>query len=149
MNYLLNLVSAKNRVLVPCFKMLVYNFLPHIKPPEKIATGNKENAIPVFIKLEEENRIYNNIHTIINKILLIVPTACTSLFPILEEYFPHKREDLEKHKFYLNNVLRISEYAPVLRERILALVVDKLLSIDKLDWRILLMMKKICNLKLS
>jgi len=129
-NYILNLVSAKNIILVPCFKMLISNLFPHLKPPEKVPLGNKENTGTVFIKPEEEKRIFDYIHTTINRILLIVPTGCTSLFPILEEFFPHKREDLEKHKIYLNNVLRISDYVPVLRERLLALVVDKLLSID-------------------
>jgi len=110
--------------------MLICNLFPHLKPPEKVPLGNKENTNTVFIKPEEEKRIFDYIHNTINRILLIVPTGCTSLFPILEEFFPHKREDLEKHKIYLNNVLHISDYVPVLRERLLALVVDKLLSID-------------------
>ncbi|KAL3657786.1 hypothetical protein V7S43_017357 [Phytophthora oleae] len=75
-------------------------------------------------------------HQTLQRVLTLVPTAANVLFPNLCEHFPHKRMDAPTQVAYLRNVLRVTGYVGGLRERVLGLVIDKLVSIDveiKLD----------------
>jgi RNA polymerase I-specific transcription initiation factor RRN3 len=70
------------------------------------------------------------IHATLLNICRCVPSASSALFPFLLDNYPHKSHPATAHKVYLKNLLRISEYAPELRDRILEAIVDRLIQID-------------------
>jgi RNA polymerase I-specific transcription initiation factor RRN3 len=53
---------------------------------------------------------------------------------IITENFPHKSEDVQAHVWYVKNVLRIVKYAPVLRNPLWALLIDRAVNIDVSSW---------------
>jgi RNA polymerase I-specific transcription initiation factor RRN3 len=74
--------------------------------------------------------IHEHAHYALRDLLTLIPTSPATLFPILEEYFPHKRRDVAYLHYYLRALLNLSEYCPVLRERILNLIISHLIQID-------------------
>jgi RNA polymerase I-specific transcription initiation factor RRN3 len=52
------------------------------------------------------------------------------LFSTLQQNFPNRRGDVETHRVYLLNILKIVHYFPALRDRILELCLDKLIQLD-------------------
>lgn len=69
-------------------------------------------------------------HTSLQKVVRMVPSSPTILFPVLMDNFPHKLRDTETQQMYVKNLLRISEYTPNLRDRIVAAIVERLIQID-------------------
>lgn len=75
--------------------------------------------------------INDRIHYALKFILGLVPTATFStLFPTLVAEFPHKSEKKQAHKNYMRNLLRVLEYAPALRNKVLAMLTDKVIKVD-------------------
>ena len=74
--------------------------------------------------------VYDRLHTLLQHLLSLIPTMVTTLHPILVRHFPHKRENLASHITYIRNILRISEYCPSLADRIMDVVIDKIIQID-------------------
>lgn len=75
--------------------------------------------------------IDDRIHYALQFILDLVPTAAFStLFPALVAEFPHKSEKKQAHKNYMKNLLRVLEYAPALRNKVLAMLTDRVIKID-------------------
>lgn len=52
------------------------------------------------------------------------------MFPLLVAEFPHKRESIRAHVTFVKNILTILDYAPVLREQVLAIIIDRIIKID-------------------
>lgn len=73
---------------------------------------------------------HERVHLALKYILGLIPTGATSLFPLLAKEFPHKRESIYAHTVYVKNILRVLEYAPVLRTQILGLVIDRIIQVD-------------------
>lgn len=75
--------------------------------------------------------IDDRIHYALQFILDLVPTAAFStLFPALVAEFPHTSEKKQAHKNYMRNLLRVLEYAPALRNKVLAMLTDRVIKID-------------------
>lgn len=75
--------------------------------------------------------IVDRIHYTLQFILDLVPTAIFStLFPALVAEFPHKSERKQAHKNYMRNLLRVVEYAPALRNKLLAMLTDRVIKVD-------------------
>lgn len=75
--------------------------------------------------------IDDRIHYALQFILDLVPTAAFStLFPTLVAEFPHKSEKKQAHKNYMRNLLRVLEYAPALRNKVLAMLTDRVIKVD-------------------
>ena len=66
----------------------------------------------------------------LKSVLLLVPTGISSLFRVLTEHFPPKRASAAEHRKYVRHLLRVSLELPPLRDRILAIIVDKMIQID-------------------
>ncbi len=62
--------------------------------------------------------------------LRLVPNGISSLFRVLGEHFPPKRSPAAEHRTYVRHLLRVSEDIPPLRDRIFAIIVDKMIQID-------------------
>jgi len=69
-------------------------------------------------------------HVMLQRVLSLIPTGPSLLVPILTESFPHYREGQIAHITYVSNLLRIVEYAPILKSQILALIIDRIIQID-------------------
>lgn len=70
------------------------------------------------------------IHRAIKAILAQVPTGRSVLFPILSEFFPHKRFSRNVQTEYTSQLLQMCTYEPMLQARILELIVSKCLEMD-------------------
>ena len=82
----------------------------------------------------ELHSVLDSLHDLLHATLLnicrCVPSASSALFPFLLDAYPHKSHAVTAHKVFLKNLLRISEYCPELRDRILETIVDRLIQID-------------------
>jgi RNA polymerase I-specific transcription initiation factor RRN3 len=74
--------------------------------------------------------IYSRLHSLLRSILRLIPTLPSTLSPLLDLYFPKKREHRDGHICYLSNILKIASYCPDLRPKIVQLCVEKCLKID-------------------
>jgi len=122
-DFLVHLNSAQPVFLIRTLETFVRNFLPKVGPNARINVAHTE-------------RICNYIHTGLKKILWIIPAASSKLWPLLQEFFPHRVIHIDMQQLYLKNLLCIMDYCPTLRERIIQMIIDKMIQIDveiKLD----------------
>ena len=70
------------------------------------------------------------IHKAIRRVMDLVPTGRGVLFPILSDFFPHKRFDRVIQTAYVRQLLHICSYEPLLQHRILDLIIKKCLEMD-------------------
>ncbi|RPA94443.1 RNA polymerase I-specific transcription initiation factor RRN3 [Choiromyces venosus 120613-1] len=116
-----NLVSAHSNYMDLIVNMLVQHlvWLPS-------SAGKLPNHTPV-----KRSVIYERVHYALQFILDLVPTAAFStLFPALISEFPHKTESKKAHVTYVTNLLRVIEYAPSLRNKLLTFITDRVIKID-------------------
>lgn len=66
----------------------------------------------------------------LKKVMSIVPTAGKVIFPVLVEHFPHKITPVNVQTGYLKNLLHIIQYVSSIQDRIIGLIVEKLVAID-------------------
>lgn len=119
--FLGNLVSAHAGYMGIVTKMLVSK-LGYL--------GWSEGRIRNYPVVDRET-MYDRIHYALQYILDLVPTAAVStLFPELVSKFPHRSEKRQHHTAYLKNVLRVVDYVPALRQKLVAVATDKTLRID-------------------
>lgn len=86
----------------------------------------------MFIETVEEGLLERRqlIHRAIRNIILHVPTGRSVLYPILVEYFPHKRFSRNVQTEYVTQLLYICSYEPMLQANILELIFTKCLEMD-------------------
>ncbi|KAL8670771.1 MAG: hypothetical protein Q9168_004713 [Polycauliona sp. 1 TL-2023] len=118
--FLANLVSAQTLYLPDVLRMLVENITA--APPSQTQS---EDVVDV-----PRSRIYQRAHKIIQYLLQIIPSACRILVTIVTNTFPHQSDSRRAHVIFTHNLLRITEYAPVLRADILTLITERLIKID-------------------
>ncbi len=70
------------------------------------------------------------IHRCLKHLLQLIPSASSSLPPIISSSFPFPTDSTKAHVDYVRNLLKLTEYAPALKGSILALVTDRLVKID-------------------
>ncbi|KAF9903297.1 hypothetical protein EC991_003989 [Linnemannia zychae] len=119
MTFLGNVVSAHAFYVVPVQTMLVHKLTNRYRPA--FAGG-----VPTISRDAQHERV----HQALKYILGLIPTGATSLFPLLASAFPHKRESISAHSMYVKNILLVLKYAPVLRNQILGLVIDRIIQVD-------------------
>ncbi|KAF9990780.1 hypothetical protein BGZ75_010035 [Mortierella antarctica] len=116
--FLGNVVSAHAFYVVPVQDMLV----------KKLTTRYKSAA--EHASTIAKDRQHERVHQALKYILDLIPTGPTSLFPLLASEFPHKRESINGHITYAKNILKVLEYAPVLRTQVLGVIIDRIIQID-------------------
>ena len=84
----------------------------------------------LLIPVSPSSDFHPRIHMTIRNILALVPSASTSLIPLLSENFPHKRESVALHERYVHHLVQIIQYAPLTREPIIEIMMDRALQID-------------------
>ncbi|KAL6052436.1 DNA independent RNA polymerase I transcription factor [Balamuthia mandrillaris] len=81
-------------------------------------------------EVEVSERIFKYIHQAIARVLELAPTSITPLFSALSANFPHRRLDVDTQRFYLSNLLQLTQYCPALRGSVLSIAVKKALELD-------------------
>ena len=138
-----NIVSAHSYYVVPVLTALVklfrYDVVLSISSPSKSTfqapTPNFDSDKP-FTKSTDPTYIPSmavitkRTHALMAQILALIPTGSSALLPILTFQFPHKRLDNTTQIWWLKNLLGLLDYAPVLTDQLLMLVVEKIVAIE-------------------
>ncbi|ETW09253.1 hypothetical protein H310_01652 [Aphanomyces invadans] len=151
-----HLVTAHTSFLQPTIHMLVRN-LQRVPRPAPVSvsplavqiksTLSRRVSIPAIhagpseADLNAEFEVvlqqrFAAVHVAFEKVLQLVPASIHHVFHCLCDYYPHKRLETPIQLSYLNNLFQLTTYAKGLQERVLGLVVEKLVAIDveiKLD----------------
>ncbi|KAG0347858.1 hypothetical protein BG004_006731 [Podila humilis] len=117
LSFLGNVVSAQAVYVVPVQCMLV----------KKLVHRHRSSSLDTHITFTQQ---YMRVHQALKYILDLIPTGPTSLFPLLVAEFPHKRESIRTHATFVKNILNILDYAPILCEQILSIIIDRIIKID-------------------
>ena len=70
------------------------------------------------------------VHNGIRTLLWIAPMTALTIVPVISEHFPHKRMPINRVKGYFAQVLKLCTYAPAIRDRVLRIIIDRLIEID-------------------
>jgi len=76
------------------------------------------------------DQLSSRIHVALKYLLRLIPSASSTLLPILAAKFPYAEETKKLQITYIENLIRLSDYAPELKSDILALITDRLVKID-------------------
>ncbi|KAJ1649560.1 DNA independent RNA polymerase I transcription factor [Dispira simplex] len=126
--FLGNFVSAQPSSTAPAIEHLVR----HLAAPNVFLEGDDGSSTHTTITslTVSQAEVYNRAHIALQRILSLVPTAHSVLYPALAARFPHKTRSLTHHQQFVNNLLRILDYVPSLRSQLIRLLVDRMIQID-------------------
>ncbi|XP_061192705.1 RNA polymerase I-specific transcription initiation factor RRN3-like [Saccostrea echinata] len=120
---LVGLVCVHSYYLRASLRMLVKYFTPAIN---KSAPDTE-----VSMEIQQTNEaVFLNIHMVLKAILDSVPMSSTVLLPLLHDLFPFLGKAAYIQECYIRNLLQITTYLPSARQRILELVIDRMLKLD-------------------
>jgi len=131
--FLSNLVTAEGRFLVPVLRALVHNFsLDHghfemaAAPADMsaVVADNQRDAKAVLDQIQEYS------HRILSQLLSLIPSASTCLVPIVLVAFPHRRLPLQPQLRFARNCMKLCDYAPSCRDRVVLGITERLLLMD-------------------
>jgi RNA polymerase I-specific transcription initiation factor RRN3 len=75
-------------------------------------------------------QLFSRIHVALKFLLRLIPSASSTLSPILSSKFPSSDDGKKVHIAYIENLIHVIEYAPELKSDIFALITDRLVKID-------------------
>ena len=139
LNLMICLVSSNATFLIPCLDFLVKSF--HVEAADTAAAAaagdaasgsalDDSNSVSSGALSSEPNQRCQQIHYTLNSIIRLAPAGLAELFPMLAKRFPHKRFSLTRLAGYVQHLLRICDYLPVLQPKIFDLIVLKCLELD-------------------
>jgi len=70
------------------------------------------------------------LHNTLKRILEIIPDSVNNIANNLKLLYPHKSTDGAVQKFFLENIIEITNYCPILLEFMIGLIIDRLIQID-------------------
>ncbi|OAA37239.1 RNA polymerase I specific transcription initiation factor RRN3 superfamily [Metarhizium rileyi] len=119
-HFLAALVSAQGSYLVPVLSMMVEKFSD---------TRPSAWSVPDF---PEVSRVImrDRLHSTIEYILQMFPSAVTVLENLLSSKFPFPDESVRVHMAYIHNLLQVKKYVPDLQDEILDLILNRVVKID-------------------
>jgi RNA polymerase I-specific transcription initiation factor RRN3 len=75
-------------------------------------------------------QLSSRVHVALKYFLRLIPSASSILSTILSSKFPSSDESKKVHVAYIENLVRLTEYAPELKHDIFSLITDRLVKID-------------------
>ncbi len=75
-------------------------------------------------------QLIGRVHMALKYLLRLIPSASGTLSPILRDRFSFSTDNTKKHMHYVNNLIRILDYAPELKGDIFSLITEKVVTID-------------------
>ncbi|KAK6615367.1 RNA polymerase I specific transcription initiation factor RRN3 [Botrytis cinerea] len=118
--FLGNLVSAQGAYVGLVLGTLVDNFTG-----VRVSSGRLPGCPDV-----NRDTLSSRVHFALRYLLRLIPSASATLSPILSTKFPFADESKRVHVTYINNLVRVLEYAPELKSDVFALITDRLVKID-------------------
>ncbi|MCJ1391177.1 hypothetical protein MMC18_004039 [Xylographa bjoerkii] len=115
-----NLVSAQGVYLGDVLRMLV-GYLVNAPGRDSLVLG--ESPVP-------RSQIQNRAHAALRYLLRLIPSASGVLSSIVTNLFPHSSDSKRAHVAYVQNLLKVIEYAPELQAEVLSLITERLVKID-------------------
>jgi RNA polymerase I-specific transcription initiation factor RRN3 len=76
------------------------------------------------------DQLHSRVHVAIKYLLRLIPSASGVLSPIISKKFPDSEESKKVHVTYIENLLRLIEYAPELQSDVFSLITDRVVKID-------------------
>lgn len=70
------------------------------------------------------------VHCTLETLCKVHPAATGVLVQVLQERFPYWKANTETHTVFLGNALRVTQYLPAVRDRVIKLAVAKVMAID-------------------
>ncbi|KFY84499.1 hypothetical protein V500_09292 [Pseudogymnoascus sp. VKM F-4518 (FW-2643)] len=119
-NFLGNLASAQGAYVGTVLSMLVGKF-----STLRISHGRLADC-PIVHRTQLSSRV----HTALKYLLRLIPSASGTLAPILAAKFPFSDESKKAHMAFIDNLIKITDYAPELKSDIFALITERLVKID-------------------
>ncbi|KAI5465984.1 RNA polymerase I-specific transcription initiation factor RRN3 [Mariannaea sp. PMI_226] len=119
-HFLAALVSAQGSYLSPVLSMMVEKFSD---------TRPSVWCVPDFPEVSRET-MRDRLHSTLQYLLQMFPSAMPVLETLLGTKFPFPDESMRVHMAYIDNLLRIKNYVPVLRDEILDLIINRVVKID-------------------
>ncbi|KAI7867022.1 RNA polymerase I-specific transcription initiation factor RRN3 [Spinellus fusiger] len=111
-----NLVSAHSIYVVPIVNGLVGGF-------------KFRQRLPAY-SVVSRTVVYERNHEAVRSILRLIPTSASSLFVAIVRHTPYHRLSTADQAAYVNSVLEVMDYAPVLQRQILGVLIDHIVQID-------------------
>ncbi|KAI1120917.1 RNA polymerase I-specific transcription initiation factor RRN3 [Nemania abortiva] len=118
--FLAALVSAQGPRLTQVLSMIVEKFSGS-RPSEWAVEGWPTVA---------REAAHDRLHAALRYILQLFPVAESVLEPILASKYPFHEEPKRSHLAYVNNLLRLRQYSPGLKNDIMDLIISRLIKID-------------------
>lgn len=75
-------------------------------------------------------QLFSRTHMALKYLLRLIPSASSTLSPILASKFPFSDDSKKAHVTYVRQLIRILDYAPELKSEIFALITERLVKID-------------------
>ncbi|KJZ80604.1 hypothetical protein HIM_00454 [Hirsutella minnesotensis 3608] len=119
-HFLAALVSAQGSFLAPVLAMMVEKFrLSH----------SSSWSVPDFTEISRD-QMRDRLHSTIQYLLQIFPSAVAVLENMLGAKFPFADESMRIHMAYIRNLLLVKDYVPSLQDEILDLILNRVVKID-------------------
>ncbi len=80
--------------------------------------------------MNEKELLFERAHFLLHRVLNLIPAAHSVLIQVLKTQFPHTSESTICNLDYIQNLIKVIDYASVLRGQILTLIIDQTLQID-------------------
>ncbi|KAL2113326.1 hypothetical protein VUR80DRAFT_4378 [Thermomyces stellatus] len=74
--------------------------------------------------------VEDRLHAALRRLLRVSPAAVRSVMAVAKSKYPVQEDDKRTHASYVDNMLRIREYAPDLGRSLLNLVIEQLVNVD-------------------
>ncbi|KAF3938585.1 hypothetical protein ABW19_dt0210204 [Dactylella cylindrospora] len=120
LTFLLHLISAHPRHVAKIVQMMVRHLTYETA---KDARRSGQTSI-------SRETIFATVHDTIRAILGLAPTAWTPLLTAVATAFPFKGQKKIHQITYIHNLLKIMEYAPASKTKILGLIFEKMIHLD-------------------
>ncbi|KAF4456464.1 hypothetical protein F53441_1414 [Fusarium austroafricanum] len=119
-HFLAALVSAQGSYLSPVLAMMV----------EKFSDSRPSVwSVPDFPEVSRET-MRDRLHSTLQYLLQMFPSAVPVLETLLPDKFPFPKESMRAHMAYVDNLLRIKESVPDLRDEVLDLILERVVKMD-------------------
>lgn len=118
--FLAALVSAQGACLNPVLTMIVDKF-----SASRVSDWSVPNFPPV-----NKQVVQRRLHLALQYLLSVFPAAKATLGALVAQKYPFHDDSKRMHLAYVDNMLRLREYAPSLKNEIMDLIVSRLVKID-------------------
>ncbi|KAK8798826.1 hypothetical protein WA158_007910 [Blastocystis sp. Blastoise] len=112
-NFAVNIASINGKYYASIYSMLIHQLI-----------AEYDN------QTEEKKDTDIIIHETLQSVIQVAPLSAMQLAQTYQDLYPHSSADVEMQTYYLRNVLETLDYCPMIRERCISVIIEKLTAID-------------------